>query len=101
MRPVREGRRAAALRRRGGRRCCRAPPACPTRASASRSIARRLRVTAPENLIIDTPEQIALELPLANIGSRFLAIAFDTILQALAVGAIVSVALVVRFLTSF
>ena len=58
-------------------------------------------MTAPENLIIDTPEQIALELPLANIGSRFLAIAFDTILQALAVGAIVSVALVVRFLTSF
>lgn len=31
---------------------------------------------------IDTPEQIALELPLAGIGSRFLAIAIDTLIQA-------------------
>jgi uncharacterized RDD family membrane protein YckC len=38
-------------------------------------------VPAPENLIIDTPEQIALEFPLAGIGSRFLAIAFDSVLQ--------------------
>ena len=30
---------------------------------------------------IDTPEQIALELPLAGIGSRFLAIAIDTLIQ--------------------
>lgn len=37
----------------------------------------------PEELYIDTPEQIALELPLAGIGSRFLALAVDTLLQAL------------------
>lgn len=35
-----------------------------------------------EQLRIDTPEQIALELPVAGIGSRFLAIAVDTVLQA-------------------
>jgi uncharacterized RDD family membrane protein YckC len=39
-------------------------------------------VTAPENLSIDTPEQISLEFPLAGVGSRFLALAFDTLLQA-------------------
>lgn len=35
-----------------------------------------------DQLQIDTPEQIALELPLAGIGSRFLAFAIDTLLQA-------------------
>jgi uncharacterized RDD family membrane protein YckC len=35
-----------------------------------------------DQLKIDTPEQIALELPLAGIGSRFLAIAIDTLIQA-------------------
>jgi uncharacterized RDD family membrane protein YckC len=35
-----------------------------------------------DQLRIDTPEQIALELPLAGIGSRFLAIAIDTLIQA-------------------
>lgn len=34
-----------------------------------------------ERLTIETPEQIALELPLAGVGSRFLAIAVDTLLQ--------------------
>ena len=34
-----------------------------------------------EQLRIDTPEQIALELQVAGIGSRFLAIAVDTVLQ--------------------
>src|SRR5580704_8782891 len=34
-----------------------------------------------DQLKIDTPEQIALELPLAGIGSRFLALAIDTIIQ--------------------
>lgn len=34
-----------------------------------------------ENLNIDTPEQIALEFPLAGIGSRFLAIFIDSLLQ--------------------
>lgn len=34
-----------------------------------------------DQLKIDTPEQIALELPLAGIGSRFLALAIDTLIQ--------------------
>lgn len=34
-----------------------------------------------EQLRIDTPEQIALELSVAGVGSRFLAIAVDTVLQ--------------------
>jgi uncharacterized RDD family membrane protein YckC len=46
-----------------------------------------------ERLTIDTPEQITLELPLAGIGSRFLAVAFDTVLQAaLAVTALIALA---------
>ncbi len=40
-------------------------------------------MTSDEHLRIDTPEQIALELPLAGIGSRFLALALDTLLQGL------------------
>jgi uncharacterized RDD family membrane protein YckC len=38
-------------------------------------------VQPAEQLRIDTPEQIALELQVAGIGSRFLAIAVDTVLQ--------------------
>ena len=34
-----------------------------------------------ERLKIDTPEQIALEFPVAGIGSRFLALTIDTLLQ--------------------
>ncbi|MGO9405572.1 MAG: RDD family protein [Terriglobales bacterium] len=34
-----------------------------------------------DQLRIDTPEQIALELPLAGIGSRFLALSIDTLIQ--------------------
>lgn len=34
-----------------------------------------------DQLQIDTPEQIALELPLAGIGSRFLSLAVDTLIQ--------------------
>jgi len=41
-------------------------------------------VTPPEHLSIDTPEQIALDFPLAGVGSRFLALAFDTLLELLA-----------------
>jgi uncharacterized RDD family membrane protein YckC len=37
-----------------------------------------------DKLTIDTPEQIAIEFPLAGIGSRFLAIALDTIIQTVA-----------------
>ena len=47
-------------------------------------------MSAPEKLTIDTPEQIALEYTLASAGSRFLAVAIDTLLQ-LAVAAIVAV----------
>jgi uncharacterized RDD family membrane protein YckC len=39
-------------------------------------------VQSDERLRIDTPEQVALELPLAGIGSRFIAVAVDTVLQA-------------------
>jgi len=38
-------------------------------------------VQSTEQLKIETPEQIALELPIAGIGSRFLALAIDTVLQ--------------------
>jgi uncharacterized RDD family membrane protein YckC len=38
-------------------------------------------VTAPDQLSIETPEQIALEFPLAGVGSRFLALAVDVLLQ--------------------
>jgi uncharacterized RDD family membrane protein YckC len=38
-------------------------------------------VSSTDQLKIDTPEQIALELPLAGIGSRFLGLAIDTLLQ--------------------
>jgi uncharacterized RDD family membrane protein YckC len=38
-------------------------------------------VQSLDRLDIDTPEQIALELPLAGIGSRFLALATDSLLQ--------------------
>src|SRR6185436_19037192 len=39
------------------------------------------RVARTDELRIDTPEQVALELPIAGIGSRFLAIFVDTLLQ--------------------
>jgi uncharacterized RDD family membrane protein YckC len=38
-------------------------------------------VQSTDQIKIDTPEQIALELPLAGIGSRFLGMAIDTLLQ--------------------
>jgi uncharacterized RDD family membrane protein YckC len=55
-------------------------------------------VPAPEKLTIETPEQIALEFPLAGVGSRFLALAFDTLVQGVAIGALAAVALIVRWL---
>src|SRR5580704_19125899 len=36
---------------------------------------------AGEKLIIETPEQTSIEFPLAGIGSRFLAVAIDTLIQ--------------------
>lgn len=44
-------------------------------------------MTAPDQLSIETPEQVALEFPLAGVGSRFLALAIDMLLQ----GAIMSI----------
>ena len=38
---------------------------------------------AEDRISIDTPEQIALEFPLAGIGSRFMAMALDTLIQVL------------------
>jgi uncharacterized RDD family membrane protein YckC len=38
-------------------------------------------VAALEKLSIDTPEQVALEFSLATVGSRFLALAIDTLIQ--------------------
>jgi uncharacterized RDD family membrane protein YckC len=38
-------------------------------------------VSSTDKLTIDTPELITLELPLAGIGSRFLALAIDSLLQ--------------------
>lgn len=38
-------------------------------------------MSASEKLTIETPEQIALEFPLASAGSRFLALAIDTLIQ--------------------
>src|SRR5580704_5785612 len=37
---------------------------------------------AGEKLIIETPEQTSIEFPLAGIGSRFLAVLIDTLIQA-------------------
>jgi uncharacterized RDD family membrane protein YckC len=42
-------------------------------------------VQSLDRLDIDTPEQIALELPLAGIGSRFLALTIDSLLQGVVV----------------
>ena len=47
---------------------------------------------SPDKLTIETPEQIPLEFPLAGIGSRFLAIALDTLVQVLGFLLIVFVA---------
>lgn len=50
-------------------------------------------MTAPDQLSIETPEQVALEFPLAGVGSRFLAVSIDMLLQvviALVVLAVVS-----------
>lgn len=56
-------------------------------------------MAALEKLSIDTPEQIALEFHLATIGSRFLALAADTVVQVLAAAALLAVAISVRLLT--
>jgi uncharacterized RDD family membrane protein YckC len=57
-------------------------------------------VPAPENLIIDTPEQIRLEFPLAGVGSRFLALAFDTVLQGATIVVLIGIGLIARRLAA-
>lgn len=52
-----------------------------------------------ERVRIETPEQVALELPIAGIGSRFLAVAIDTLLQiALAIGTVLALGYGARML---
>jgi uncharacterized RDD family membrane protein YckC len=46
-------------------------------------------ITNDEILVIETPERVALHFGLASIGNRFLACAFDHVLQALAITVIV------------
>jgi uncharacterized RDD family membrane protein YckC len=47
-------------------------------------------VTAPDQLSIETPEQVALEFPLAGVGSRFLALSIDTLLQLVIAGLVLA-----------
>jgi uncharacterized RDD family membrane protein YckC len=56
-------------------------------------------VPAPDKLTIDTPEQIALEFTLATLGSRFLAVAVDLIVQAAIGLGILAVISLLRLLT--
>jgi uncharacterized RDD family membrane protein YckC len=50
-------------------------------------------MSSVDKLTIDTPEQTALEFPLAGVGSRFLAIAADTAIQVVTIFVLVIVAL--------
>lgn len=56
-------------------------------------------MAALEKLSIDTPEQIDLEFSLATIGSRFLALALDTLLQVVIAAALLAVIALVRLAT--
>jgi uncharacterized RDD family membrane protein YckC len=42
------------------------------------------RGISPDQLTIDTPEQVSIRFPVAGLGSRFLAILTDTVIQAIA-----------------
>lgn len=48
-----------------------------------------------DNLTIETPEQIHLEFPLAGVGSRFLALALDMLIQASIASVMIIVAVVI------
>ena len=48
-----------------------------------------------DHLIVETPEQIPLEFPLAGIGSRFLALALDTFFQVIAGVTLAFIAIVI------
>jgi uncharacterized RDD family membrane protein YckC len=58
--------------------------------SSSQSSPTPYDSAAGEKLIIETPEQTSIEFPLAGIGSRFLAILIDTLIQ---IGTLIVVAL--------
>jgi uncharacterized RDD family membrane protein YckC len=47
-------------------------------------LTRDAMTETPDQLTIETPEQVAIRFPIAGIGSRFLAVLADTLLQALA-----------------
>lgn len=58
-------------------------------------------MSAPEKLTIETPEQVALEFTLAGIGSRFLALACDTLVQAaIAIAFLITAAVIARLARS-
>jgi uncharacterized RDD family membrane protein YckC len=52
---------------------------------------------AGEKLIIETPEQTSIEFPLAGIGSRFLAILIDSLIQGAAIFALVLIFVALGF----
>jgi uncharacterized RDD family membrane protein YckC len=54
-------------------------------------------MSSADKLTIETPEQTSLEFPLAGIGSRFLAIAADTLLQIAAFWVLIMVWAILRF----
>jgi uncharacterized RDD family membrane protein YckC len=54
-----------------------------------------------DKLTIETPEQTPLEFPLAGIGSRFLAVALDTLIQSAAITVLVLLVLLVGVALSF
>ena len=54
---------------------------------------------APEKLTIETPEQVSLEFTLASVGSRFLALGLDTLIQAAAIVTVLLLAYALSFVT--
>jgi uncharacterized RDD family membrane protein YckC len=58
-------------------------------------------VAALDKLSIDTPEQVALDFALASIGSRFLALAVDTLIQVIATAALVAAGIGLLLVFSF
>jgi uncharacterized RDD family membrane protein YckC len=54
-----------------------------------------------DKLTIETPEQTTLEFPLAGIGSRFLALALDTLVELAAIGAVGIVLIALAIPASF
>ena len=54
-----------------------------------------------ERLTIDTPEQVVLELPLAGLGSRFLALAIDTVVQAILYSVLILILVLSTLLSLF